>query len=143
MLFITTYQLFFLDAPLLVFILPSHNIPQPQHFLCIFHSQPLQLNLKTFKELKQGRTGTDMETRKDNLSVIHVYYKVYTTLIDTHCLITVSIQDEFASGTLQQARAEALMMKSLKERRTPSPSSSWLNSCRSCATASMHTSTLR
>ncbi len=33
----------------------------------------------------------------------------------THCLMTVSIQEELASGTFKQARAEALMMKSLTE----------------------------
>ena len=33
----------------------------------------------------------------------------------TYCLITVSIQEEFASGTFKHAKAEAFIMKSLTE----------------------------
>ena len=59
---------------------------------------------------------------------------------NTDCRMTVSIQEEFASGTLTQASADALMMKSLKEILTPSKA---LNSRRSCVTASISTSTER
>lgn len=36
-------------------------------------------------------------------------------MVYTYCLMTVSNQEELASGTFIQARAEALMMKSLTE----------------------------
>lgn len=65
----------------------------------------------------ENRAGTDVRERKVG-KCRHLTAECYTTLYkydaskNTHWRITVSIQEELHSGTLRQARALALIMKS-------------------------------
>jgi hypothetical protein len=87
------------------------NINQPLSF-CGEHN-------RSDKALVCAHGYTDIAVGVPEDSKIRSSFKLHNK--KTHCLITVSIHEEFASGTFLQASAVALIIKSLTLILTPSP----------------------
>lgn len=124
--------------------LPSRALPANSLISLLISTKPLRsacgtigvINPLSVATATERSTESYLQQQKNNdiclvICSLECFHGIFSRKVENYCRIKLPCHDELASGTFFDAKAVALMMKSLNDNFTPSLSNCLLNSVRS------------